>query len=421
MKILFLTQLFPYPPICGGTILSWNVLRHLGSQHDVTLACFVRKEPTKEQMDAAKSLCKEVRIVFIRRSTIANIKSAATSLMSSMPFIIGRDHVPAMQSAVNQLLTSRRFDLIYVDHLQMAQYIAHWNRCPKVLNEHNVEWKIIERIAENERLSPKGLFSQIEWRKLRKWELKNCARFDMVLTVSENDRYTLENANPEISNVTCLPIGVDFNSFPKTELSASATDIVSIGTMSWPPNIDSIHYFVREVYPAIKARINGVKLVVAGSNPPRSVRQLSEQDSSIEITGFVEDLTTIAARAAAFIVPLRSGSGMRVKIINAMAMGLPIVSTSIGCEGINVKHDRHLLIADSSGEFADAIIRLINDFDLRKRLAEAGRDFAMANYSWDSIYARLDKALDSLVSENRDVLWPTRRRYSPPPVWIKSK
>jgi glycosyltransferase involved in cell wall biosynthesis len=421
MKILFLTQLFPYPPICGGTILSWNVLRHLGAQHDVTLVCFVRKEPVKEQMDAVKSLCKDIHTVFIKRSTAANIKSAAESLISNVPFIVGRDYVPDMQSTVSRLLNSRQFDLIYIDHLQMAQYTANWDRCPKVLSEHNVEWKIIERIAEAERFSPKGLFAKIEWKKLRKWELDNCTKFDMVFTVSENDKRTLENANPKLSNVVHIPIGVDFNSFSKTELSPLAQNIVSIGTMSWPPNIDSIHYFVRDIYPAVKARTNGVKLVVTGSSPPESIRKLSEQDSTIEITGFVEDLTAIAASAAVFIVPLRSGSGMRVKIINAMAMGLPIVSTSIGCEGIDVCHDQHLLIADNSNDFADAIIRLMNDFGLRKRLAEAGRDFAMKNYSWDSIYARLDQALDSLVSESRNVYWPSRRRYSPPPVWIKSK
>jgi len=122
--------------------------------------------------------------------------------------------------------------------------------------------------------------------------------------------------------------------------------------------------------------------------------KLAKEDSSIEVTGFVEDVTAVASRAAAFIVPLRSGSGLRIKILSAMAMGLPIVSTPVGCEGIEAEHDRHLLIAYSAREFADAVVRLLLDVRARQRLGEAARGFVLANYAWDNIYQRLDNALD---------------------------
>ncbi|MBI2843216.1 MAG: glycosyltransferase [Armatimonadetes bacterium] len=401
MKILFLTQLFPYPPVCGGTIRSYNLLRHLGACHDVTLVSFVRKEPTKEEMEAISFLCSEIRTVTIRRSAAANLKFAALSLLSGRPFIILRDRVPAMQSIVDDLAQTGEFDLVYVDHLQMAQYVTGLDSCPKILDEHNVEWKIIERVGENERLSPKGLFALVESRKLRKWELEACESFDCVLTVTENDRRTLAEWNKNIKNIHCVPIGVDFDSFRKVDLRPVSRDIVSIATMSWPPNIDSILYFAREIYPLIKSRVDGVRLVVAGSNPPDEIRRLSKTDGSIEVTGFVEDIYQVANRAAAFIVPLRSGSGLRVKILNAMAMGLPIVSTSVGCEGIGAEDGRHLLVTDGAREFADAVVRLITDFDLRRRLGENGMEFAVRNYSWDSIYRKLDQALE-MVGEHRE-------------------
>lgn len=396
MKILFLTQLFPHPPVCGGTIRSFNTLRHLANGHEVTLAAFVRSEPTPESMSAAHRLCSDVRTVQIRRSPASNLKFAATSLLGRIPFIVARDFVQEMDDTVDQLLSSGRFDLVYVDHLQMAQYVMSRTDCPMVLDQHNVEWKIVERIGACSGISPKRAYAALEWRKLRRWELAACERFDKVLTVTETDRRTFERANPKLDSVTCIPIGVDFDEFPKVELDPNARDIVSIGTMSWPPNIDAVTYFAEKILPLIKQQTPESEFVVVGSNPPASVRRLSEKDESVRVMGFVEDVSTIARNAAAFVVPLRSGSGLRVKILNAMAMGLPVVSTSVGCEGIGGRPGTDLLVADDDREFADAVTSLIDDFNLRRRVAESGREFVLRNYSWDAILGRLDEAIASI-------------------------
>lgn len=398
MRILFLTQLFPYPPVCGGTIRGYNILSHLGQGHEVTLVAFVRKSPSEEQLDAVRSVCREVFTVPIKRSAVKNAKFAASSVARRESFIITRDYVPEMQETVDRLLSAEHFDLLYVDHLQMAQYVRDSYPCKKVLDEHNVEWKIIERIAKTERFSPKGAFAALEWRKLKQWELQACAKFDLVLTVTDHDKETLTSGHPRQKNVQCLPIGVDFSQFEEVKLKPGATDILSIGTMSWPPNIDSILYFTKSIYPAIKDRAHDARLVIVGKDPPESVKRLAHADKSIEITGFVQDIMPLASRAAAFIVPLRSGSGMRVKILNAMAMGLPIVSTSVGCEGIGVMHDEQLLIADTPSDFADAVLRLLCNYELRRRLGEAGRAFVLQNYGWERILSRLDSALETICS-----------------------
>jgi polysaccharide biosynthesis protein PslH len=399
MKILFLTQLFPHPPVCGGTIRSFNMLRHLGARHDVTLVSFVRGETPEASAEALRSICREVHTVPIHRSSLANIRFALGSLLGKKPFIVARDYVPEMRRKVDDLLNNGHFDLIYVDHLQMAQYVSGWDGCPKILDEHNVEWKIIERIGNSEPLSPKRLYAAIEWRKLRRWELATCERFDRVLTVTKTDRDTLRSANHRLSKITCIPIGVDFEAFPKVELREDARDIVSIGTMSWPPNIDAAVFFAEKIYPAIKMHVDRVRYIVAGSNPTDAVRRLSLNDSSIEVTGYLDDLTPVASQAAVFVTPLRSGSGLRVKILNAMAMGLPVVSTSVGCEGIGAKPGRDLIVADSEHQFADAVVELMSDFRMRRQIAENGREFVHANYSWESIYDRLDETLDQFSEE----------------------
>lgn len=397
MKILFLTQLFPYPPVCGGTIRGYNILRHLGKSHDVTMVSFVRKQPTPEQMEEVQSICGEVFTVPIHRSAAANLKFAVSSLARRQSFIVSRDWVPEMQEVVDRLLSSKEFDMIYMDHLQMAQYIKDSHTALKVLDEHNVEWRIIERIAKAERTSPKGLFASLEWKNLRDWELRACERFDLVLTVTEHDKETLTSADPRLKNVLCLPIGVDFDEFPAVELKPKAKCVLSIATMSWPPNIDSIQYFAKSIYPTVRERVPESRLLVVGKNPPESVKRLSQADSSIEVTGFIDDMSRVTSNAAVFIVPLRSGSGMRVKILNAMAMGLPIVSTSVGCEGIGAEDGRHLLIADNPADFAEAVVKLLTDFELRKQIGKASRAFVLENYGWDSIFSKLDVALGALA------------------------
>jgi glycosyltransferase involved in cell wall biosynthesis len=169
--------------------------------------------------------------------------------------------------------------------------------------------------------------------------------------------------------------------------------------MSWPPNIDASLYFVREVYPLIKSREPQARLVLAGSRPPASVTSLPERDPSIEVPGFVDDMHSLAAEAAVFIVPLRSGSGMRVKILNAMAMGLPVVSTSVGCEGIPAVDGRDALIADTAQDLAQAVTSLLASPNLRFRIAANGRKFVEENFDWQAIFPRLDETLEELAPQ----------------------
>ncbi|MDO8682419.1 MAG: glycosyltransferase family 4 protein [Armatimonadota bacterium] len=395
-RILFLAQLLPYPPVCGGTIRSFNILKRLCENYDVTLLSFTRRPDDLHNVDVLKNYCSDVRTTPITRSTTANAKWALRSLLLGSSFIIDRDYVPEMQTMVDNVIIDKPFDLVYVDHLQMSQYVKGAIGVPKVLDEHNVEWRIIQRIAQVSPPGPAKWFASIEWPKLRKHELIACREHDAVSVVTEHDLVTLCAENPSLDNINCVPIGVDTDEFKAVSLDPASKTILSVATMSWPPNIDAMLYFCSDIYPMVKRLVPGVRLVIAGANPPEAVTRL-QSDPSISVPGFVKDIHGLASKSAVFIVPLRSGSGMRVKILNAMAMGLPVVSTSVGCEGIGAAHEKNVLLADNPLEFAEHTSRLLLDCNKRIDLGASGREFVIENYAWKVIYPRLDSMIGRLI------------------------
>jgi len=396
-RILFLAQLLPYPPVCGGTLRSFYTLKRLCAAHDVTLLTFERKPADKRHAELLRGHCSEVIAVPMKRSRLANARWAAWSLARRSCFMIDRDFTREMQNAVGAVLSERRFDLTYVDHLQMSQYVRGKRPGARVLDEHNVEWRIIQRIAETERRGLRKLFASVEWPKLREYELSVCEQYDAVSTVTEQDRATLLTENPRIGKVDCVPTGVDPHAFRPVASAPGSKTILSVATMSWPPNEDAVLYFCSEIYPLVKRRVPEARLVLAGSRPAGAVKRL-EADPSISVPGFVEDIHELASKCAVFIVPLRCGSGIRVKILNAMAMGLPVVSTTVGCEGIDVTDGENILIGDEPEVFASQVARLLEDPAERLRLGYTGREFIMRSHAWDVILPKFDALIESALS-----------------------
>jgi glycosyltransferase involved in cell wall biosynthesis len=270
----------------------------------------------------------------------------------------------------------------------MAQFVDFNGSYKVVLDNHNVESIIIKRIAETSESIPIRLYARIEWPKLQRYELDICKLCNLVLTVSETDKQTLADMGIDSTHLDYVPIGVDIQSFKYIDRINNSHNILSLGTMSWPPNIDSMLYFAKDIMPIIKKQFPGCTLTIAGSNPSPVIQALASEPD-ISVTGFVDDVDEIARNCGVFIVPLRSGSGVRVKILNALAMGLPIVSTTIGVEGLDVRNGEHLLIADTPADFAESVIRVLTDSDLAQKLGENGRKFVCENYSWETVSKRL--------------------------------
>lgn len=367
------------------------MIKYLSLHHDVTLVSFVRGDQ-QHDIEVLKKYCQEVHTVEMDRSIIKDGIALVRSMITGLPWLIARDSRSAMVDLIRSITNEQAFDVVHADQLNMAQYAAAVERGIKVIDEHNALWLLYRRMAGTMPSGPRKWLLNRDWRLLRTYEGQICRDFDSVLTVSEVDRDALTEVAGDKPKFTVIPIAVDTDEVAPVERAVDANRIVHIGTMFWPPNVDGILWFTREVLPIIRAEKPDVGFDIIGAKPPQEILNLGEVDPLINVTGYVEDTTPYQEKTGVLIVPVRAGGGMRVKILNALSQALPMVTTTIGCEGIAVEHGKHLLIADTPQEFAEAVIRLLDDRDAGQRLGENGRLLIQEQYDYRKVCAALEPA-----------------------------
>jgi glycosyltransferase involved in cell wall biosynthesis len=410
-RVLFLSQLVPYPPDAGAKVRSYFVLRYLAQRFAITLLAFSRPDDSPEAINHLRQFCEQVITVPIHRTKGRDLRMLIASLLSGESFIIRRDTVPEMNAQIDRLFASNSFDYVHADQLWMAQYglrarqVARDRKPYLVLDEHNACFQIYQRLAENETNLLKRWLWAREWPALQRFEVQACASFDRVVTVTEEDREILQRlaggsgepgqvAGPGRDFET-IPICVDVGSIRPVTPKNGSLDILHLGTMFWMPNVEGVLWFARQVWPVVRRRFPQATFTVVGKNPPASIRELTTlpvqgPGSGIAVTGYVADPQPYLENAAVFVVPLFSAGGMRVKIVDAWRWGLPIVSTTIGAEGICYRDGENILIADSSEDFAKAVIRLLSEADLAQRLRQNGRHWVEEHYDWQILYPAWD-------------------------------
>ncbi len=381
MRILLLTLVVPNPPDSGPKVKTHYLLRYLAQHHEVTLVSFTRSAAEEAAARELKGLCRAVYTVRIQRSRARDIGYLLASFFSARPFLMLRDESRAMRRQLSELLAREQFDLAHADQLNMAPF-ARATGLPVVLDEHNAVWTIFQRLAEQER-GIKRMLLELEWRRLKRYEGRVCQASAAVMTVSEEDRTALEAAGAP-KNMPIIPIAVEVAGIQPVQRQPNAQGMLSMATMYWPPNIDGVLWFARDVLPLIRRDERDAPFYIVGARPPTEVRALT-LDPGVEVTGYVDDPTPYLESSALMVVPLRAGGGMRVKILEALARGIPVVSTTIGAEGIDVTHGEHVLIADEPADFAAAVVRLLRDRAFADPLATNGRCHAMARYDWRAI------------------------------------
>ncbi len=384
MKILFLAQLFPLPLDSGGKIKSYYTLKNLAKEHEVHLLAFVRSPEELSHLEEMQDICASVKTVDMKRTSLTQASDLAGNFVKRQSFIIRRDYRKSMQRVFDRMVGDG-FDVVYIDHLQMASYVNFNAQYKTVLDNHNIEHLIIKRIFETTRNPLKKVYAYYEYQKLAKFEMQCIENADMCLFVSDVDRdYAIRHTKKQI-NAHTVPIGVDTDFFYKRPPDEATSDILFAGTMHWPPNIDCVLHFSEEILPIIAKNTSEYTFTVAGQKPPEYIVRLAKPGSQINVTGYVDDIRDYMKKCGVFVVPLRSGSGVRVKILNAMSMGLPIVSTSIGAEGIDAVDGKHLVIADDCREFAKAVHTLLANRAIACNLGENARGLVENRYSWDMI------------------------------------
>jgi glycosyltransferase involved in cell wall biosynthesis len=325
----------------------------------------------------------------------------AKSLIKGTPFIIDRDWRNEMSSQLGKLLEdSHKFDAIHADQLWMAPY-ALWARqhasgsTPKLtLDQHNAVYMIPARIAQSEPNSLKRVLLNLEARKMLAYELSTCRQFDDVTWVTREDfaalqQHTQLQPSP-VSNTAVIPICGDPEAVAPIVRAAGAYRITFLGGLHYPPNAQGILWFAEHIFPQVLAQVPSAVLTVVGKQPPSALTTLGIPPNNLAITGYVDDPTPYLATTAVFIVPLLAGGGMRVKIVDGWTWGLPILSTTVGAEGIEIRPGENILIADTPEEFACATISLLHERAQADRLAQAGRSWVLQNYNWRTTYHKWD-------------------------------
>lgn len=392
MRILFLTQVLPYPLDTGAKVRAYYVLRYLAQQHEVSLVSFVRADDRPEFVAHLRSFCAAVHTVPMARSRLHDGVALPVALLQRKPVVIARDRMPAMYKLLRQLIASREFDAVHADQTSMVEY-ALWSaehisqvhgRMPlRVLDAHNALFLVVKRMAQGAQQPVWRQFLTWEARRLERYEHATYNRFDHVVFVTAEDRSRLQ-----LEHAAVIPICADPLATVPVLRTRGAAGVTFVGALHWPPNAQGVHWFARESWPAVHAAMPEAQLTVIGKAPPPEVTALAQELPNVAVTGYIDDLQPILSETGAFVVPLLAGGGMRVKIVDAWTWQLPVISTAIGAEGVCYEDGVNLLIADRPLDLAAAVIRVLQDPVLGQRLAAAGRRTAEAVYSWQVIYRR---------------------------------
>lgn len=384
MKILFITQLLPYPVNTGGKLKTYRILKILSKYHEVHLLSLVDKRDDLVGETELRTMCKTVKTFvspIITKQHKRLILKIFLSCFTITPFIVYKFFSRALNCYIKLLLNKTSIDLIYVDHITMAQYIPTSYKGKLVYDEHNVSNLAYLSYVNAERNYIKKLFFFLESKKLELFERKWIPRFDYIFVISRLDgsRLIKLGANPQKISFLPIPFRQSYN----YHLNRNSFPTISfVAMLSWRPNEKGILWFIDEVFPLIKKRLINIKLIIVGQNGDRIesyIRKLKEKN--IEYIGYIKNLTSIYGRTSVFIVPILIGGGIRIKLLDAMTHGIPIVSTTLGAEGIDVGDGKELLIRDHPKDFAKAVIKIIIDKNLAKRLSQNAYKFIKKHYN----------------------------------------
>jgi glycosyltransferase involved in cell wall biosynthesis len=334
--------------------------------------------------------------------------AVARSWLSADPVDLWKWRVREVKALVATLIEQGTIDVCISDFLFAAANVPFGGRVPVVLFEHNVEYMIWQRLSAIESRPWRRALFEFEWRKLRRRERAVCERADLTIAVSAEDRDRLLALAPA-AHVTSIPTGVDTGYFRPTGAPEIPARLVFTGSMDWQPNEDAVSYFVDSILPRIRHKVPQVSFAIVGRRPNARVKAIAEREG-ILVTGTVDDVRPFIAEAAVYVVPLRAGGGTRLKIFEALAMQKPVVSTTVGAEGLALTPGREFVAADDPETFANEVVALIHDPLRRHTLGRAGRELVETHYSWPHIARVFEDACEEAVTTHEAARTPTEHR-----------
>jgi glycosyltransferase involved in cell wall biosynthesis len=388
LKILFLTNRSPYPIKDGQSRRTYNIVKGLAHRHEVHLLSLYEsaEEVMPESVEHLKSFCKQVEMLPAPRKTLSlgMVARLLRSLFSTDPYTVWRHYSIPYVNRVRMRLDTMPFDVVHCDILPLAYVIRDLQHPFRTLTDHDVSYQKAMRLSAQARNPFLKLFLNFEALKLKRLESKIFSKLDLGIAVSELDRQHLERLCPQ-GRFVVVENGVDVRAFIPDPAAVEPNALVWVGGFHHHPNTEAVRFFLEEIYPRIKQEKVQTKLYVVGGGVPDWLRNLAIGDPSVILTGYVDDPLPYIQRAAVFVAPILSGGGTKLKVLEAMAVGKAVVSTSIGIEGIEGKDQEHFLVADSPENFSSMVVSLLNDPTFRERLGANARKRAMEKYDWEAI------------------------------------
>ncbi len=395
MKILFISTRWPLPPVTGDRLRSYYILRELARRHDVTLLSFYNS-PAEVKMLSGSTIRLKIRPVNYHQ--IFSYLKTPRAFLSRRPLQIEYFNFRAMRQAIRDELKSQKYDLIFTSMIRAAHYAENITGIPKVVDLIDAVSLTYQRMLHYPGLEHNSFFYwlySLEQKRVLNYEQHLIKQFDLSLLVSNVDRDYLAQF-VSVDKVRVVQNGVNTRYFRFNSNSYHPRRITFHGNIHYQPNTDAVMYFHSEVFPRIKNKINDAKFYVIGNNPRKHVRNLSRH-ADVYVTGRVNDVRTYLWDTAVSVSPMRIGAGVQNKILEAMAVGAPVVTSSLGFEGIDATPGEHLFVADTPDEFADAVVALLDNPKLRRRIVDNARKLIEEKYQWESTLSPLMEWIEELV------------------------
>lgn len=373
MKLLYISHKMPYPLSDGGKLRVFNHIRHLSKKHEIVSLSFVRDKCELKNIDELRRYCKVEVVMLPKWMSLVN---SFFGLFSNKPLRVWYLKNKKFREKARKL--TKDADLVIIQALRMAQY--GFDPEKSVVDIVDTPSLQIKRALKHENLFWKFIW-KVELPRIERYEKFICKKFKNVLVASEDDKNTLGKG-------VVLKNGIEVSEIKRKD--PSENNIMFLGNMEYQPNIDAVDYFIKGIFPLISKKVRDVKFHIVGKNP-RKIKKYASKN--VIVTGFVKDLNEYFSKCKVFSAPLRLGSGIQNKVLEALNNEIPVVTTSIVNKGIEAKEGKEMMVADNAKEFADKVIKLLKDGKFRKKLSSNGKKFLKKNYSWDKIYKELDKII----------------------------
>lgn len=392
MKILMLVPFLPNDQMSGGQTRWYNLIKHLSKTHKITLMSLIKDDWERKFIPELSKYCEKV-MVFKRPKSPWTFRNLFLTLISFNPLVVIRNLSLEERSAIKKELSSNEYDLIHAETFYVMPHIPK-TKTPIILVEPTIEFSVYKHYVDNEvgaLLKPIYMFDVM---KLKFWEKFYWRRASKLFAVSEDDKRVMQQEIPDIK-VGVVPNGIDINYFNNKKVDkASPQRILYVGNYKWMQNVEAVNILISDIWPRVKDKIKNVKLWLVGVNMPISLLEIAKKNNDIIISEGLPDVREAYKKSTVLVAPIKGPGGTRLKVLEAMASGLPVVSTSVGVAGLGVLDKHEVLIGNSINEISMLTIRVLKNSDFAVRIGLAGKRFVEKNYDWDKIVKSLNNAYE---------------------------